>query len=451
MTALPRTKPGNGTNDKSLSITSAGEVFDDGALIELVSGSSTSTNPDLLLWNNNKVTIGSSVKKDGRIYRAPKLRQDFYRAIRLPASSSGYASARKLFEALDAEFKHRLDLGERESSLLACFAISSWIGDCLPIMPSLCISGPDQQTGVGTLRLLSCFCRHSLMLADVTPAVLRSLPTQLSLTLLIHQEELKPNMKRFFRLSSYRGVYCVGRGGKVVDLSGPKAIFCANGTDLGALGEAVIHVSVAPSSSRLSAPKEQALRELAKEFQPRLLAYRLKNYPKIEEVKGDFPELTTATRQLARAVAACFPEDPDLACQVVQLLKPQDEETRGRCFYDVNYAIVEVLLGLIHSRKQREERVDELAKNVNALLWSRGETLSYSAEEVGWKLRGLNIPRHSSTSGRQVLLTRETKLVVHRLAQSYGVPRAEKDCRDCAESEANVDKGLMQVIEVVKE
>src|ERR1017187_6311627 len=35
--------------------------------------------------------------------------------------------------------------------------------------PSLTISGPEQELGIDVLRLLSCVCRHPLMLAEVTP------------------------------------------------------------------------------------------------------------------------------------------------------------------------------------------------------------------------------------------------------------------------------------------
>jgi hypothetical protein len=101
------------------------------------------------------------------------------------------------------------------------------------------------------------------------------------------------------------------------------------------------------------------------------------------------------------------------------------------------------LWGTIHDRKQKAVRVDELAKFVNALLRSRGETLTYSAEEVGWKLRDLNIARHTSSSGRQVLLGRNTSQSVHRLAQVYDLPctqRVEAGCPACNQEEPALSK-----------
>jgi hypothetical protein len=424
-------------------ITSAGEILADGAMIELISGSSGPSKPDLLLWNGSKAIVGSRVEHGGCIYEAPELHHSLYRATRFPSRCDDYGSARGLFAAITDLFQHHLDSPKRESSLLACFSISTWLPDLLPIAPSLTISGSDQELGIDVLRVLGCVCRHPLMLAEVTPGGFRSLPMQLSLTLLLNQHGLNPNMQRLFRASSYRGLHLPGNRGSVVDLYGPKAIFCGNDTAVDILGGGAIHISAAPSRLQSSGLDERIQNEIADDFQPRLLMYRLKNSGKRRESPVDVSNFTFATRPLARALAASFPEDSELARDAVQLLRPQDEEARGQLSCDVNCAIVEILWGVIHDRKQREVRVDELAKDVNALLRSRGEILAYSAEELGWKLRDLNIPRHSSSSGRQILLGRDTSKSVHRLAHAYGLPcsrRRDAGCPDCNQEEPALSK-----------
>ena len=428
-------KPNSGSNATNRCILSAGEIFADGTMIELVSGSSGLDKPDLLLWNGKKAAVGTHIKHGGRTYEVPELGPSLYRATRFPSRCDDYDSARDLFAAIANLFKHHLDLPARESSLLACFSISTWLADRLPTAPSLAISGPDQDLGIDVLRLLSCVCRHPLMLAEVTPVGFRSLPTQISLTLLLDQQELKPNMQRLFRASSYRGLHVPGNRGRVVDLYGPKAIFCGTDAPADTLGGGAIHLSVTPSQSQSSALDEQVQNEIANHFQSRLLMYRLKNSGKVCESRVEASEFTFAMRQLARSVAMCFPEDAELARDAVQLLRPQDEEIRGQRSRDVNCAIVEILLGNIHQRKQRAVKVDELAKDLNALLRSRGELIEYRAEEIGWKLKGLNIKRHSDRSGRQVLLDRGTSQIVHRLARAYDLPCpqcGEGDCPDFA-------------------
>ena len=239
------------TNAKSVtnaadSIISAGEIFADGAMLELVSGSRGLNKPDLLLWNGRKAITGPRVEHGGCIYEAPKLDPILWRAMRLPARCCDYGSARALFDGIRNLFLRHLGLPESESGLIACFAISSWLADRLPSAPGLTISGVDEELGVNVLRLLGCVCRHPLMLAEVTPSSFRSLPMHLSPTLLLNLQVLRPNLERLFRASSFRGLYLPGIGGRVVNAYGAKAIFC--GGDAGdTMTDGIMHISVAPS------------------------------------------------------------------------------------------------------------------------------------------------------------------------------------------------------------
>jgi hypothetical protein len=439
--AKPNVKSGSNAIDRC--IISAGEIFADGAMIELIAGSSVPNKPDVLLWNGRKATVGARVKHGDCIYEAPELAPSLYRATRLPSQCGNYGSARILFAAITDLFRHHLDLPERESSLLACFSISTWLADRLPTAPNLAISGPNEEVGIDVLCLLSCVCRHPLMLAELTLGNFRSLPMHLSPTLLLDQQRLRPNLQRLLRVSSHRGLHMPGNRGSVVDLYGAKAIFCGNDAAVDTLSGGVMQISVAPSQLRSSPLDEHAQNEIANHFQPRLLMYRLKNSRKVHESRVDVSNFTFATRQLARTLAGCFPEDPELARDTVHLLQPQDEEIREQRFRDVNCAIVEILWGMIHGGKQREARVGELAKDANALLRSRGEILEYNAEEVGWKLHDLNIPRHTNSSGRQVLLGRETSQRMHRLARAYDLhcsQAIDADCPDCSLTKATASR-----------
>jgi hypothetical protein len=437
------------TNTKSVSdaadscVISAGEIFPDGAMIETVSSSSGLPRPDLLLWNGGQATIGPRVKHRGFNYEALALPPSLYRATRLPSKCGDYGSARALFEKLTDLFEQHLGLPERECNLLACFSISSWLADRLPTAPGLMISGPNEELGIDVLRLLSCVCRHPLMLAEITPGAFRSLPMHLSLTLLLHQQGLSPNMQRLFRASNHRGLSWPGNRGGVIDLYGPKAIFCGNNAAVNILGAGEIHITVPPTQRKSSVLDELLQSEIADQFQPLLLMYRLKNAPKVRQPQVDISNFTFATRQLAYTLALCFPNDLKLARDMVLLLQPLDEEARGQRYCDVDYVIVEVLLAMIHHQEQRDVGVSALAKEVNALLRSRGETVEYGAEEIGWKLHNLNIPRHRSSSGQLVLLGQDTSQSVHRLANFYDLrcPQdLEADCPDCDQGQAALSK-----------
>lgn len=431
------------SNETNICINTVGEIFADGAMIELVSGSSGLNKPELLLWNGRKTTAGPRIEHGGCTYEATELAPSLYRAMRLPSRHADYGSARSLFAALADLFKHHLDLPDRESSLLASFSISTWLTDRLPTALRLAISGPDQELGMDVLRLLSCVCRHSLMLAEFTPGGFRSLPMQLGPALLLNQQEVRPNLQRLFRASSFPGLHLPGNGGRLVDLYCPMAIFCGNDAALDTLRDRVIHISVTPSQLQSTVLSEPVQNEIANSFQARLLMYRLKNCGKLHESQVDVSTFTFATRPLARTLALCFPEDSGLARDTVQLLRAQDDEVRGQRSRDINCAILEILWAITHKGKQREVQVDELAKDVNVLLESRGETLVYSPEQIGWKLKNLNIPRHSSSAGRQVLLERDTRHCVHRLARAYDLActhSKEAGCHDCNQAKTAISK-----------
>ena len=250
MNAKTKTKAAKGSIAKNRCVMTAGEIFSDGVMIELVTGSSQPNKPDLLLWNGRRATVASSVEHDGDIYEAPKLASSLYRAIRLPSRSSDYGSARSLFAGITDLFQQNLDLPDRESKMLACFAISTWLADSLPSAPSLAIFGPESELGIDVLRLLGCVCRHSLTLTEVTPGGFRSLPMYLGPTLLISQQEVKPSLLRLFLASNYRGLRSPGNGGRLVDLYGPKAMFSGNEAAMGSLGDGVMHIAVTPSQTQ---------------------------------------------------------------------------------------------------------------------------------------------------------------------------------------------------------
>jgi len=220
-------------------------------MIELVSGSA-GNKPNLLHWNGVKAGVAPRVEYGDYTYEAPELAPSLYRATRLPKQCKDYGSSRELFRGVADLFKHSFHFPDRESGLAACFCLSTWLTDRLSIAPSLVIFAPDQGLGIEVLRLLSCVCRRPLMLAEVTPGGLRSLPMHLSLTLLINECGLRPSLQRLLRASSYRGLHLPGKRGDVVDLYGPKAILCESDVANDKFGDGVIQISL-PASSQWSA------------------------------------------------------------------------------------------------------------------------------------------------------------------------------------------------------
>ena len=425
---------------RNTAVVTAGEAFADGTVIELVSGHEPNK-PDLLLWNGSEATIAARVEYGGCTYQSPELTASVYGATRFPKRCSKYESIRSLFTGIAALLARHLGLPERESKLVACFCVSTWLADCLPAAPGLVFCAPDQGKGVNALRLLGCLCRRPLILGEVTPASFRALPMYLRFTLLINDPAMTRRMRRLFCASSYNGLYVPGNRGVVLDLFGPKAVFAGMSAFADILGDEALQIFVGAAQVPLPGLDGKLQQEIANEFQPRLLMFRLQNHRRVRESKIDIPEFAFSPRQLVRNLVTCFPEDPELGRDIIQQLAPQDEDVRAQRASSIECAIVEVLMGLVHERKLREIRVGEVMNLVNVLLRSRGESFEYSAEELGWKLKALSLYRHRNSSGSQLSLDRDTSRRVHRLARSYDLPSsrpAAEGCPECAVSKVVV-------------
>ena len=182
------------------------------------------------------------------------------------------------------------------------------------------------------------------------------------------------------------------------------------------------------------------------EFQPRLLCYRLRHFATVTDAQVEAAEFTSTIRPLACAFAKCLADDQKLAHNTIRLLRPQDDDVKERRFLDVNCVLVEILWGLVHDQKRKGIQVAELAKHVNSLLRSRGEMIEYSAEEIGWSLNRLNIRRHTTSSGRQVLLSKDNSVIVHQTAMGYRLECAQDAHSECAICDSSVIADTKRVV-----
>ncbi len=415
----------------------AGEIFPDGAVLELAAGLPGSDKPQLLLWNGRGTTVGAQFTHGGRLYEPPNVPAGLGCAMRLPPAAASYFSVRRLFDGLTDLFSTQLGLSQPTAGLLAGFTMSTWLQDWLPAVLHLAMCGWDEDLGIDVLRLLHCVCRHPILVGEITPAWLRKNASHaLAPTLLVNQTELRPNMQRLIWTSCQRGVYLPGSGGGLVQLYGPKAIFCPDGTVMDVVGREAIKVVLTRSETRPISLDERSRQKIADAFQPKLVMYRLRTVgsKKLAPHRIEVAQFASSMQPCASLLAQCFLEDGKLAREAMQLLVPQDEEARREFALRVDYAIVESLLGLLHAGNEPPAiQVEELTKLVNSLLQSRGERWAYSHEAIGRCLADMGIRRERNGSGQRVIFDRATSQLVHQVA--HGFELAEKyivaDCPDC--------------------
>jgi len=428
-----------GITDAGPFVITAGEIFSDGAVLELIAGTPETNRPSLLLWKKGAVTVGSQVEYEGRIYEAPQLDPVLYHALRLPGGCDGYGSARILIGDIKEVVTQYFPLPERHAELLARFPVTTWLSDRLPISPVLLITGIDESSAISLLRLLHCLCRHALLIAEMNATGLQRLPMHLSPTLLLSQFEIPRALERNLRASSYRGLHLLGSRGALISPFSAKAIYCGNAAALDILANGAIHIPLPALSSPLDRLNDELLNQISDRIQPRLLMYRLKNMSKVGACQCYFAGFSTSTRQLVSNLAMCLPDEKEMVAETAELLRPQEEELRARRFLDLKYVLVEILSGTLHEGKARKIAVKELTQYANALLTSRGELREYTPEDVGGRLSDLGISRHRSSAGQHVFLNHENSVIIHNWARAYEfsiTAGSSTACRECLTNQA---------------
>lgn len=173
--------------------------------------------------------------------------------------------------------------------------------------------------------------------------------------------------------------------------------------------------------------------KLAAELLPLLLHYRLQNYASVESSSFDVPNFSPATREIARALGACIVDDAELASRIPNLLDAQDQDSRARILPE--FAVIFVVLSLVHKRERKLQAVKTIANFVNAVLRTYGEIVEFTPQEIGNRLAALGLFTTRTSAGKALLLDREVSRLVHDLARRYGVPvpaGCVAGCPDCS-------------------
>jgi hypothetical protein len=427
-------------------IATSSVVFSDGSLIELVA-SANDGKPALLFFNGKRVRIAPQIHHLGQLYQPLKLDMSLRQALRLPGAAKTYGSTKALFGGVASLFDRYVGLSASEATLATAWTATTWFSDCLPSPPTLAVSGPDMSHAITLFRLLGCLCRRALILGEFSRSSFRSLPMSLRPTLLVNQPYPSPRIASLLRDSNYRGLFVPGNGGIILDLVCSKAIFTAMADLPEQCNDQALHIALPPAHSELPPLDEREQDSIANRFQPRWLMYRLLHANKIRQSRAAACALTFPTLELARSLMTCVPDQPEFAQALVPLLQSQEQDVLARRSCDASSAIVEVLWATLHE-PSREATVSQVADLTNALLRSRGEIREYSAEEVGWRLRDLGIPRHRGRNSMVVQFSREISRRVHRLARGFAIQPLKcnpKSCADCREPQIVAPNKIVEV------
>jgi hypothetical protein len=401
-------------------LTTLGELFADGSAIDLL------RNHRLVLWSEAKEQVDLLVQHQGQSYLPASLNSRLEELLRFPQSAAPSESPESLVAELSSCLARYVELDESMRLLLAAFVLSTWVGECLPFAPVLNLWGPFGAETI-LVDVLSCLCRRPLRLLQPSVRELSELPRGLCPTVVLKQAEER-SLRRLLSAAAEPDVHLL-RGG--IPLNIRCAVIACTRSPLSVPGLSLALLQPA-KYARLGTQG----RQLADDFQPRLLRYRLSQHRLVANSDFDCQQFSPEVRQQARVLGAAVAGAPALQAGVAAALEALDEQSRVEHSQNLDAVVLEALLVLCHENNPAAY-VLEVTTLTNGILLARHEQGELSPKAVGAILRkklGLSLQRKGP--GYELALGRDVCRHIHRLAASYGAlsllsPRP--DCPGCGE------------------
>ncbi|GAC1438189.1 MAG: hypothetical protein NVSMB58_32800 [Terriglobales bacterium] len=417
-------------------IATAGEVFADGSLIELVRDTVDPGRINLLKWNGVTATIKREFSCSARMYIPISFDSSILASMSLPVAPTSYESVREIFDELAQVFITFCALPQRYADLSAAFVLSTWFADCSITSPRLCAVGSSGNGVVQFLRVLGSLCRHGILIANAPESELIGMVTKTKPTVILYDREFR-NGIRGFLLASEHSDFGLLRKNRLTNISCASAFYCSP-HDQKSFRD-YLQIPIAPVRHDLL-PWAQDHNHIADNLQGKLLSYRLNNKQKFSKT---IPELTDVFRscgELPRLLAGFIVDDPELQMRILAHLRDLHQVVLVDRSWQVESLILEALLVACHEDERHSVHVGEVTEIVNEILCLRGEACKFKARKIGSRLTTLGLFSERGRNGYGFLLTQETRRRIHDLASTYDVPSlidGMPGCDDCKHVRSN--------------
>jgi hypothetical protein len=402
-------------------VATAGELFTDGAMIELIGGD-RSAHPQLILWDGSKEIIGPVDEHDGKLFEPAQIGSSILQQLMLPTRCYPHGTTREFLAETCTLITNLVGLDEKSASLAARIVLSSAIIDAVSVAPVLVIGGPDAARANRLVSVLRCLCRHSVPLTSVTPASFCSLANGVRYTFLISQANINEKLQRLLDDASRSGRKIPFRG-RLLDLFGVQVVQSESVFSDDPWPLRSIRISMVPTETVLPAFDQNAQRLIAMEFQAKLLSFRRANLGAAQRLDFDASKLSAGLQDLARSLAAATPDDVELQAEVFELLREEDAESRSAQWIDLSVIAVEVVLVAYHESPGEAVYVPELSNIAQALLKGRGEDSTIDPGAFGKRLKLLGfVTEPRDAKGKKIRLTEAVYNRARQLARDLDIP-----------------------------
>jgi hypothetical protein len=204
-------------------IQTAGEVFADGTVIEILRDPASAEEFTLVRSLRGVFDLKPTLSHAGRVYAPISVERSISEAVCFPTRVAPAESTKKLFTDVHALLHRYLAQLDPCTTAMVFTIFASWMSPVLPIAPILSIFAPAGTPKNLTLQMLRMLCRRALVLSDLRRGDLHHVPMPLQLTLVLDEPDLRPEMQTLLQSSAHRTTRIISSHG-VVELYGPKII-----------------------------------------------------------------------------------------------------------------------------------------------------------------------------------------------------------------------------------
>src|SRR5258706_5180486 len=405
-------------------------------MIELVADASHSERLKLLFFDGSQERIQNDVvcthpESSEKLHYLPAdLDASVLRAIHFPADATGFGSTRELFDAICSLVKKFTNLSDQYVSLVSYAILASWMVEFTNIPICLAIVGAPSAERRQLLRLLRCLFRRSLLMSEVSLAGLCTLPMELTPSLLIERCEPGAALEKFLHVTSSPGAHIASKG-QLLNVCCAKVICVDESLTSFDSDCPVVEIPLQRSTSPPPVLDELTQHQIAAEFQPKLLKYRLTNYMRVREFRWDAPDLDTPMRELAHCLAAAVAGDPELQSNAMLLVKKEIAQPHLASQKLFRAMVIRALLSFCHGAENASAA--EISREASKILAARGENLTLEPRAVGNVLRSIRLsPERLGARGRGIILLKSIRERIHAIAQDYGLTLMDPgNCNIC--------------------
>jgi hypothetical protein len=407
-----------------------------GVLVETIRDPENPERLLFLVWEKGSATIFHYIEREGRIFLPPNPSSSSFPLLSLANGLLPCGDPAELLAEIGSMISKFVKLCHEHLLIVRSFVLASWFPECFEAAPYLWVVGPLGSAKTKLLKLLWCLCRRGLIAGDLRSGSVYKLTDTWDPTLIIDEFELgssgaNAELRRLLRTGSVPGVPTFRNGQRF-------STYClkiiASRQPLGdtALSSRGLIVSLLPTDDDVLPLDEAAMQQIANEYQPKLLMFRLKNYRVVKNFcmsSNPLQGMSARMKQIARALTAPLLGDPESTAELLAILGEYDQEAQIERSLEPEWLVAGDLFDLVHKGMEGGRLVSEIliggvADYINQKLENRGEDLRLSARRVDAVVKSLGLRTDKlGRLGRGLKLTSSVKRKVHEIARQLGIDR----------------------------